>query len=164
MPLPLAVLAIKKEFDAWQPAGHTGTFRGSQLSMAAGYTALKLMREENLAKNASERGEYLMNAISELAKTYPCIGHVRGKGLMMGIEIVDERKAANQIGSYPEDGELAAAIQKACFDNRLLLERGGRGGNVVRVLCAVNISQADCEEMVKRFSKSVGKALIAVRG
>ena len=162
--LPMAVLAIKKEFDAWQPAGHTGTFRGSQLSMAAGYTALKLMREENLAKNASERGEYLMNAISELAKTYPCIGHVRGKGLMMGIEIVDERKAANQIGSYPEDGELAAAIQKACFDNRLLLERGGRGGNVVRVLCAVNISQADCEEMVKRFGKSVGEALKAVRG
>lgn len=162
--LPLAVLAIKKEFDAWAPAGHTGTFRGSQLSMAAGYTSLKLMREQNLAQNAKERGEYLHNAISELAKTYPCIGNVRGRGLMMGIEIVDERQPANAIGSHPEDGELAAAIQKTCFDNKLLLERGGRGGNVVRVLCAVNISQAECEEMVKRFSQSVAQAVKAVRG
>ena len=162
--LPLAVLAIKKQFDAWQPAGHTGTFRGSQLSMAAGFTALKIMREENLAQNAKERGEYLMAALQELAKKYPCIGHVRGKGLMMGIEIVDERQSANQIGSYPEDGELAAAIQKACFNNKLLLERGGRGGNVVRVLCAINISQKDCEEMVSRFEKSVIQALASVRG
>ncbi len=162
--LPLAVLAIKKQFDAWQPAGHTGTFRGSQLSMAAGFTALKIMREENLAQNAKERGEYLMAALQELSKKYPCIGHVRGKGLMMGIEIIDERQSANQIGSYPEDGELAAAIQKACFNNKLLLERGGRGGNVVRVLCAVNISQKDCEEMVSRFEKSVIQALASVRG
>lgn len=161
--LPLAVLAIKKEFDAWQPAGHTGTFRGSQLSMAAGYTSLKIMREQNLAQNAAERGAYLKSAISELAKTYPCIGHVRGRGLMMGIEIVDERQPANAIGAYPEDGELAAAIQKACFDNKLLLERGGRGGNVVRVLCAVNIRQDECEEMVKRFAKSVAEAIKAVR-
>ncbi len=161
--LPLAVLAIKKQFDAWQPAGHTGTFRGSQLSMAAGFTALKIMREENLAQNAKERGEYLMAALQKLSKKYPCIGHVRGKGLMMGIEIVDERQSANQIGSYPEDGELAAAIQKACFNNKLLLERGGRGGNVVRVLCAVNISQKDCEEMVSRFEKSVIQALASVR-
>ena len=162
--LPLAVLAIKKQFDAWQPAGHTGTFRGSQLSMAAGFTALKIMREENLAQNAKERGEYLMAALQELSKKYPCIGHVRGKGLMMGVEIVDERQSANQIVSYPEDGELAAAIQKACFNNKLLLERGGRGGNVVRVLCAVNISQEDCEEMVSRFEKSVIQALASVRG
>ncbi|MDH2997680.1 diaminobutyrate--2-oxoglutarate aminotransferase [Pasteurellaceae bacterium LFhippo2] len=162
--LPLAVLAIKKEFDAWLPAGHTGTFRGNQLAMATGYTALKMMREENLAQNAHDRGEYLANAIKELAKEYPCIGHVRGRGLMMGIEIVDERKPANRMGSFPEDGELAAAIQKACFNNKLLLERGGRGGNVVRVLCAVNISQAECEEMVKRFTKSVAEAVKAVRG
>ena len=65
----------------------------------------------------------------KIASQYPCIGHVRGCGLMMGIEIVDERQEADHMGSYPADGELAAAIQKACFDNKLLLERGGRGGN-----------------------------------
>lgn len=162
--LPLAVLAIKKEFDAWQPAGHTGTFRGNQLAMATGYVSLKIMRNENLAQNAKERGEYLTNALRELSKEYPCIGNVRGKGLMMGIDIVDERQAKDATGAYPQDGELAAAIQKACFNNKLLLERGGRGGNVVRVLCAVNINQAECEEFIKRFKQSVVDALKAVRG
>ncbi|MCI5764301.1 MAG: diaminobutyrate--2-oxoglutarate transaminase, partial [Actinobacillus porcinus] len=50
------------------------------------------------------------------------------------------------------------------FNNKLLLERGGRGGNVVRVLCAVNINQAECEEFIKRFKQSVADALKAVRG
>ena len=53
---------------------------------------------------------------------------------------------------------------KACFDNRLLLERGGRNGNVVRVLCPIIISQQECEEMIKRFTKSLVEALAAVRG
>ncbi|MDE4003296.1 diaminobutyrate--2-oxoglutarate transaminase [Glaesserella parasuis] len=162
--LPLAVLAIKKEFDAWQPAGHTGTFRGNQLAMATGYASLKIMREQNLAKNAEERGTFLKAELQKLAQQYPCIGNVRGKGLMMGIEIVDERQPQDRIGSYPADSGLAAEIQKACFKNKLLLERGGRGGNVVRILCPLIITQAECEEMIKRFSKSVADALSTVRG
>lgn len=161
--LPLAVLAIKKEFDAWLPAGHTGTFRGNQLAMATGYASLKIMREQNLAKNAEERGAFLKAELDKLAQTFPCIGNVRGKGLMMGIEIVDERQPADRIGSFPGDGVLAAEIQKACFKNKLLLERGGRGGNVVRILCPLIITQAECEEMIKRFAKSVEEALNIVR-
>lgn len=49
--LPLAVLAIK-EFDAWKPAGHTGTFRDNQMAMATGYATLKVMKEQNLAEHA----------------------------------------------------------------------------------------------------------------
>lgn len=162
--LPLAVLAIRKEFDAWQPAGHTGTFRGNQMAMATGYASLKIMREQNLAQNAVERGDFLQAELKKLAQQYPCIGNVRGRGLMIGIEIVDERKAQDRIGSYPADGELAAAIQKACFNNKLLLERGGRGGNVVRLLCPLIITQAECEELIKRFTQSVADALNAVRG
>lgn len=161
--LPLAVLAINKKFDAWQPAGHTGTFRGNQMAMATGLASLKLMREQKLADNAKERGAYLMTALNNLAKTYPCIGNVRGRGLMIGIEIVDERKTADNTGAYPHDGTLAAAIQKACFDEKLLLERGGRGGNVVRILCPIIISQSECETMIERFGKALAKA-VAERG
>lgn len=156
--LPLAVLAIKKSFDAWQPAGHTGTFRGNQMAMATGLAALNIMQSENLAQNAATQGAYLMDAIKQLAKTYPCIGHVRGRGLMMGIEIVDERKPANHIGAHPEDGAFAASIQKACFAQKLLLERGGRGGNVVRILCAVNITKDECMQMIMRFEKALQEA------
>ncbi|OBX11434.1 diaminobutyrate--2-oxoglutarate transaminase [Gallibacterium genomosp. 3] len=157
--LPLAVLAIRKEFDVWKPAGHTGTFRGNQLAMATGYASLKIMREQNLAQNAKERGEYLKSALQTLAKEYPCIGHIRGRGLMMGIEIVDPTKQPDRTGAYPGNPDLAAAIQKACFNNGLLLERGGRNGNVVRVLCPIIITQAECEEMIKRFTQALVNAL-----
>ena len=162
--LPLCVLAINKKFDAWAPAGHTGTFRGNQLAMAAGYNVLEEITKNNLAENSRIQGEFLRGELKKVAQEYPCIGHVRGRGLMTGIEIVDERKAADHMGSYPADAELAAAIQKACFDNKLLLERGGRGGTVVRLLCPITITADECKEVIARFTKAVDEAVKAVRG
>lgn len=162
--LPLAVLAIKKKFDAWQPAGHTGTFRGNQLAMAAGYASLRIMREQDLAGNAQARGDFVRSELNRLAQEFPCIGNVRGRGLMIGIEIVDERRPADRMGSLPADAVLAAEIQKACFNNKLLLERGGRNGTVVRLLAPLIITQQECEELIKRFRQSVADALESVRG
>lgn len=162
--LPLAVLAIKKKFDAWQPAGHTGTFRGNQLAMATGYASLRIMREQDLAGNAQARGDFIRSELNRLAQEFPCIGNVRGRGLMIGIEIVDERLPANRMGSLPADAVLAAEIQKACFNNKLLLERGGRNGTVVRLLAPLIITQQECEELIKRFRQSVADALESVRG
>lgn len=162
--LPLAVLAIKKKFDAWQPAGHTGTFRGNQLAMATGYASLRIMREQDLAGNAQARGDFIRSELNRLAQEFPCIGNVRGRGLMIGIEIVDERLPADRMGSLPADAVLAAEIQKACFNNKLLLERGGRNGTVVRLLAPLIITQQECEELIKRFRQSVADALESVRG
>lgn len=162
--LPLAVLAIKKKFDAWQPAGHTGTFRGNQLAMATGYASLRIMREQDLAGNAQVRGDFIRSELNRLAQEFPCIGNVRGRGLMIGIEIVDERRPADRMGSLPADAVLAAEIQKACFNNKLLLERGGRNGTVVRLLAPLIITQQECKELIKRFRQSVADALESVRG
>lgn len=161
--LPLAVLAIKKEFDAWQPAGHTGTFRGNQLAMATGYASLQVMKEQNLAQNAQVQGDFIQAELKKMAQEFPCIGHVRGRGLMIGIEIVDERQAADRMGSLPADAVLAAEIQKACFANKLLLERGGRNGTVVRILAPLIISREESEEFLRRFRLSVAAALKTVR-
>ena len=83
---------------------------------------------------------------------------------MTGIEIVDERQPKDRIGSHPADSQLANAIQKACFDNKLLLEKGGRGGTVIRLLCPITITREECEEVVKCFRQSVSDAVKAVRG
>lgn len=162
--LPLAVLAIKKEFDAWQPAGHTGTFRGNQMAMATGLATLRVMKDENLPENARVRGEFLQAALNDLKREFPCIGNVRGRGLMIGIEIVDERQKADATGAYPADPELAVAVQKACFNNRLLLERGGRGGTVIRLLPPLILTQDDCVELLAKFKQSLADALKTVRG
>lgn len=162
--LPLAVLAIKKEFDAWQPAGHTGTFRGNQMAMATGLATLRVLKEQNLADNARERGDFIQAELKKLAQELPCIGNVRGRGLMIGIEIVDERLPQDHMGAYPADAALAVAIQKACFHNKLLLERGGRGGTVVRLLPPLIITHEDCVELLAKFKQSVLDALKEVRG
>lgn len=162
--LPLAVLAIKRKFDAWQPAGHTGTFRGNQLAMGTGLATLNTIKQDKLAENAQAQGEFLKAELAKLAVQFPCIGHIRGRGLMIGIEIVDERLAADHLGAYPADSQLAAAIQTACFNNKLMLEKGGRNGTVIRLLCPLIISREEAEEVIKRFAKAIAEALASVRG
>ncbi|MEC8569299.1 MAG: aminotransferase class III-fold pyridoxal phosphate-dependent enzyme, partial [Pseudomonadota bacterium] len=162
--LPLAVLGIKRKFDAWQPGTHSGTFRGNQLAMGTGLASLQVIKEQNLAQNAQERGDFLQAELKKLAQEFPCIGNVRGRGLMIGIEIIDERKPADHMGSHPADAQLAAAIQAACFNNKLLLEKGGRNGTVIRLLCPLIINQDECVEVIARFKKAIAEALKAVRG
>ena len=123
---------------------------------------LKTISEQNLAQNAQERGDFLQAEFKKLAQEFPCIGNVRGRGLMIGVEIVDERKPADHMGSLPADAQLAAAIQTACFNNKLLLEKGN--GTVIRLLCPLIINQDECVEVVARFKKAVAEALKAVRG
>ena len=83
---------------------------------------------------------------------------------MIGIEIVDERQPKDRIGAYPADSALAAAIQTACFNNKLLLEKGGRGGTVIRLLCPLIITEAECNTVLERFKKAVAEAVQKVRG
>lgn len=70
---------------------------------------------------------------------------------MLGIEIVNERLYADHLGSNPGDVSLATAIQQHCFRQGLLLERGGRSGNVVRFLPPLIITEDECLIAVERF-------------
>jgi diaminobutyrate-2-oxoglutarate transaminase len=134
------------------------------MAMGTGIATLKAIRDQNLAQNAQERGDFLQAELKKMAEEFPCIGNVRGRGLMLGIEIVDESQPPDHMGSLPADAKLAAAIQTACFNNQLLLEKGGRNGTVIRLLCPLIITQEECEEVLVRFKRAVAQALVAVRG
>ncbi|WP_261643511.1 diaminobutyrate--2-oxoglutarate transaminase [Erwinia mallotivora] len=155
--LPLAVLGIKKEIDVWSPGHHTGTFRGNQLAMATGLTTLKYLKENNIADKVAAQGEWLKGRLNEMQKRFPVLGHVRGLGLMIGIEIVKPHEAADHLGSYPGDPELSALLQKKCFEAGLILERGGRNGNVLRLLPSLLIT----DEELGIFMDKLEQALIA---
>ncbi len=101
--LPLAVLGFKREFDAWSPGNHAGTFR----AMATGLATLEVLQRQNLAGQAAKRGQWLKEQLHGLQQRYPAMGQVRGRGLMLGIEIVDERKPADRLGS----GHSTALLQ-----------------------------------------------------
>lgn len=153
--LPLAVLGIKKEFDAWEPGHHTGTFRGNQLAMATGLTTLQHLKDNNIADKVAEQGEWLKGKLAELQQRYPVIGHVRGLGLMIGIEIVKADAEPDHMGSYPADGALSALLQKKCFENGLILERGGRHGSVLRLLPSLLISNDELNIFLDKFEHAL---------
>ena len=153
--LPLAVLGIKKQFDAWAPGHHTGTFRGNQLAMATGLTTLKILKDDKIADKVAAQGEWLKGKLTDLQKRYPVIGQVRGLGLMIGLEIVNPNEAQDHMGCYPADGELSALLQKKCFENGLILERGGRNGCVLRLLPSLLITNAELEIFLDKFENAL---------
>lgn len=87
--LPLAVVVYREDLDVWPPGAHAGTFRGNQLAMAAGTATLAYVRENGLAARAAELGERMLGQLRELEGAYGCVGEVRGRGLMIGVELVE---------------------------------------------------------------------------
>ncbi|MGX4689426.1 diaminobutyrate--2-oxoglutarate transaminase family protein [Streptomyces sp. JNUCC 63] len=87
--LPLAVVVYRDDLDVWGPGAHAGTFRGNQLAMAAGTATLAHVRENRLAERAATLGSHMLSQLRDLARHFPCIGEVRGRGLMIGLELVN---------------------------------------------------------------------------
>ena len=129
--------------------------RGNQLAMATGLTTLRHLRDNKIADKVAAQGEWLKGKLAELQKRYPVIGHVRGLGLMIGIEIVKPNEAQDHMGCYPADGELSALLQKKCFEAGLILERGGRHGCVLRLLPSLLISNAELDVFLDKFEQAL---------
>jgi len=157
--LPLSVVVYDRDLDAWEPGAHIGTFRGNQMAMAAGTATLKYVKEHHLASHASVIGEKLLQALRDMQQHYPELGDVRGRGLMIGVEMVDPSGKASPGGAYPADGALASRVQKECFDRGLIIEVGGRHGAVVRFLPPLIISDEQAEEVLSIFREAVAAAL-----
>lgn len=87
--LPLAVIVYRDDLDVWEPGAHAGTFRGNQLAMAAGTATLAYVRENGLAERAATLGARMLDGLRSLAREFPGMGDVRGRGLMIGVEMVD---------------------------------------------------------------------------
>ncbi|MEU8974200.1 diaminobutyrate--2-oxoglutarate transaminase family protein [Streptomyces monashensis] len=96
--LPLAVIVYRDDLDIWEPGAHAGTFRGNQLAMAAGTATLAHVRENGLAARAADLGSRMLNQLAELPRQFACVGEVRGRGLMIGVELVHPDDAARTPG------------------------------------------------------------------
>jgi diaminobutyrate-2-oxoglutarate transaminase len=125
---PLSCIAYDAELDTWAPGAHIGTFRGHQVAMAAGSAAIDFMQRTALVAHAESLGELALSTLREAAVSMPAIGEVRGKGLMIGIELVSDRASKEP---WPE---LAAALRRACCERGVIIEVGGHYRNVARFL------------------------------
>ena len=152
---PLAVVVYNKNLDKWTAGAHAGTFRGNQLAMKAGTIVLNRVSKKEFLDDVVRKGDLIRTKLEELKQKVSIIGDVRGKGLMIGTEFVNPKAEKDCIGSLPSSGEIAAQVQKLCFENGLIVEKGGRFGSVMRCLCALNISDEDLTKAWKIFENAV---------
>ncbi|MFF1416379.1 diaminobutyrate--2-oxoglutarate transaminase family protein [Streptomyces sp. NPDC058280] len=156
--LPLAVIVYHSDLDCWPPGERAGTFRGNQLAMAAGAATLAYVRENKLADRAATLGARLLGQLQGLAVHHPCIGDVRGRGLMIGVELV----ATDAGDPAPPDPALAAAVQRECLSRGLIVELGGRRSAVVRLLPPLTLTDEQAVAVLDRFADALAAAERAV--
>lgn len=157
--LPLSVLLYREHLDVWQPGAHAGTFRGNQLAMAAGTATLAFIKAEGLIEHAAAVGDRLCRHLLQLKSEFAWIGDVRGRGLMLGMEIVDPGGIPDSQGHPPADGQQARLFQQSCLRRGLILELGGRHGATVRLLPPLIISAAEVDfvaEVLHQAAQAVG--------
>jgi diaminobutyrate-2-oxoglutarate transaminase len=137
--MPVAIILYDERLDAWGAGAHTGTFRGNQLAFAAGAAAIRIIKRDFLLQNVRELGAVALAGLHELADGYEIVAEARGAGLMLGLELID-----------PLTGEpnssAAAAVQRAALQRGLIVELGGRGDGVVRLLPPLNVSRQTVEQ------------------
>lgn len=149
--LPLAVILYDSALDQWQPGAHAGTFRGNTLAMAAGLATLKVIREQHLVEHAERMGARLMAHMRALQKELPMLGDVRGRGLMVGVEIVDPAGKPDALGHPPVHGALASRVRAECLARGLIIEMGGRQGAVARFLAPLIITPEQVDAVADLF-------------
>ena len=134
--LPLGAIVARAELMSWPPGSHASTFGGNPISCAAALETIRLIEDE-LMQNAADTGEYLLESLRKLMTRCSVIGDVRGRGLMIGIELVKDRATKERAGAWRD-----LAVQQ-CFEKGLLIL--GSGENTLRLMppLIVNRAQAD---------------------
>ncbi|MFJ9715445.1 aminotransferase class III-fold pyridoxal phosphate-dependent enzyme [Streptomyces sp. NPDC101213] len=158
--LPLAVIVHRDDLDVREPGAPAGTFRGNQLAMAAGRATLAHVRAHGLAGRAATLGDRLLRRLRGLADDFPCVGDVRGRGLMIGVEMVHPEgmpggRGAAARGTPPASPELAAAVRRECLSRGLLVELAARRPGVVRLLPPLTVTDEQAAAVLDRFSDAV---------
>jgi alanine-glyoxylate transaminase / (R)-3-amino-2-methylpropionate-pyruvate transaminase len=116
---------------------HFNTFGGNPMACAQGRAVLDVIDREGLQANALARGAELMRGLRALGEKHPVIGQIRGAGLMLGIELVNDRT------TKAPSGKACAHTLEACRRLGLLLGKGGLHGNVLRITPPMCITSAD---------------------
>lgn len=149
---PISAIAYKGKLDTWPGGKHIGTFRGNVLAFAAGCEALNFMVQNRLAEHALKLGRVMLSCLKELEKDSKVVGEARGKGLMLGVELVRD-KATKE----PAPG-LAGQVRAICHRHGLLIEIGGHYGNVARFLPPLILTEEMARKGIELFSEAVRTA------
>ena len=148
--LPMAAVVTTPEIASTLATRlHFNTFGGNPVCSAGGRAVLQVIDEEGIQENSKRVGSYLLDKLDKLKQKHDIIGDVRGKGLMVGVELVKDKT------SKEPAIEETASVFETCKDNGLLLGKGGLHGNVFRIKPPMCITEKDIDFMIDVMDHSL---------
>src|SRR5262245_20691085 len=144
--LPLGVASAREGLMAWPPGAHASTFGGNPVSCAAALETIRLLRTELMA-NAADVGGHLLAGLKALADKHPLIGDVRGRGLMIGVELVRDRETKERATDERD------AVVNAAFRRGLLVL--GAGKNAIRFSPPLVLTRAEAGTAVRILDEAL---------
>jgi len=136
--LPLGAVIARKRVMSWERGSHTSTFGGNPVACEAGLATIEVIEKEGLMRNAAEQGAHIQKRLRQLQQKCRSIADVRGRGLMIGVELVRNRRTKE-----PAERERDHVVQQA-FRRGLLLLPCGR--NVIRISPPLSITRDEVDQ------------------
>lgn len=144
--LPLSMLLIKEELDAWRPGEHTGTFRGNNLALVAATTAINVYwRSRTFSQGIQHMGELMRSRLDTIATAHGNSFSVRGRGMALGFDC--------------QMAEIAEATTRKAFDKGLIAERCGPDDEVVKFIPALTIDLETLNQGLEIFEEALDETL-----
>jgi len=135
--------------DSFEPGDHLSTFGGNPVSAAAALANINVMFREKLPKQAAEKGSYTMKRLNEMKEDYEIIGDIRGKGLMIGVELVKDREKKT-----PAKDETRK-IRDRAREKGLLIGSGGVKGCVLRIQPPLDIEKEQIDKALEILETTI---------
>jgi 4-aminobutyrate aminotransferase len=144
--MPLGVAAARSDLMTWPPGAHASTFGGNPVSCAAALVTIKLLKDQLIA-NAADVGAHLMGGLKALMDKHPLIGDVRGRGLMVGVELVRNRETKERATDERN------AVVTAAFRRGLLIL--GAGKNAIRFSPPLVLTRDEADTAIGLFDQAL---------
>ena len=148
--LPIGACVARADLMDWKPGAHASTFGGNPVCIAAALKTIELL-EGGLVQNSAEVGAYLKAGLEKLKNKYECIGDVRGMGLMIGVEFVENKT------TLKPDVELRDRIEVACFDRGLIIL--GCGNNSIRWSPPLVLTKENVDVALEIFDEAIAASI-----
>ena len=144
--VPLGGMIARKSVSTWPTSAHGNTYGGNPLACAAALATIEVL-ENGGVQNAAEQGRYMLRRLGEMATRHPSIGEVRGKGLMIGVEFVQDK-----VTKAP-DARIRNRIEELAFEHGLITL--GCGTSSIRIIPPLVISRAEVDEGLDIFEHAM---------
>ena len=154
--LPIGVTIARAEVADAMKGVTISTFGGNPVVTTAAKAVIDYIEEQNILRNTEEVGGYLKGKLLDLKDKHQIIGDVRGMGLLLALELVEDRRT-----KVPATAATAQMLE-AARENRIMIGKGGLYGNCIRLSPPMNISRADVDEFILRLDASFAKVEAAM--